>query len=318
MSHVGMGTQWEFERIGRAGYAYPPKPCGTVFWVDSGWEYPGNDDHDGLTKDSPLRTITEALSRCTDNMDDVILVKDAWQEATETWPILVDKKRVHIIGISGPQGQKVKMVPPPLGDTAAFDIRAAANTSEIAGFELGGGDTHGCIELANPMGVWIHDIWFGNALHLAGTTPLHGIYNPTGLNASSCRIERCRFFGSSGPGQGGISGNGIEDFATGAGAGGTFRNSEIVNNRFTCLAFAIHMLKPGDAVIEHNYIMCPADDVVGRGIYLQTATGCMMANNKAGFGVIDMTQNPYYDHEGTSNAWLCNQNGDSMTQPAHG
>lgn len=316
MSLIGMELLREIEKTGRATYAFPPKPLGEIFYVD---HFTGIDTRDGQNKDFPLKTITEALDRCVNNHGDVILVKEGWSEATENWPIEVNKTGVHIIGKSCMQGKYAALNPP--GPTAAFSVDSLGGGCEIAGFQLGGGDAHGCIELNNPMGLWIHDCWFGNQFHGLGT-PQDGIVNTMGGNAANVRIERCRFLGDA-FGEGGITRDGIRDVLTGSGVGDIFRNSEIVNNRFSGLITAINLKNPGDAIIEHNYINCGVDQAApanpAAGINLYGGIGLIIANNKAGRGSGGMTENPYYDDEATTtlNAWLCNQKDNAYTMPAH-
>lgn len=310
-SFVSMQVQRELEKIGRGGHAYPPKNMGQVFFVD---HFNGNNNYDGQHIDYPLLTITQALALCVAGRGDVILVKDAWSEATEGWPIVVNKSRVSIIGMSQGMGGKYVAILPP-GDTAAFSITTAGGGCEIAGFSLGGGDTHACIEFTPAvMDCYIHDMWFGNQFHMGGNSPQDGIRNSGIHNVSNLRIERCRFLGSTGAGRGGITRYGVYSTAGGL---DSWKNSEIVNNRFTCMTYAIRLTYANDFLIEHNYIMCPADDAVGRGIYLSSCGGGIIANNKAGDnGTADMTNNPYFDNTPADNAWLCNQNGVTYVFPA--
>lgn len=305
-SCVSMGTLRELEKTGRAGHAFPPKPMGEIFWVD---HFAGNNNYDGQNKTRPLRTITEALARCVNDRNDVILVKDCWDQ--EPGVINVNKTRVHIIGMALPTNPYPTLQA--IGDNPVFRLTGDGNICEIAGLALGGGSTSPCIELNNNMGSWFHDIWFG--WRGANQTPQDGIRNDAGFhNYQSLRVERCRFFGSLGAAIGTISRYGIYFPAAASNLG---HDAEFINNRFHCLDTAIRLTNGSDQVIEHNYIMCPSDDVVGRGIYINGGVGCIIANNKAGDnGIADMAFNPYYDVLGTLNAWLCNQNGHSYVFPA--
>lgn len=287
-----------------------PRIAANIFFVDG---FNGDNDNNGLSRDTPFLTITYALTQCDDGTDDVIFVMDAWN-TEPAYPIVVNKSRVHIIGLSNPQmgGKYVAMIP--VGDYAMFQIGYSGCGSEIAGFSLGGGATNPCIMLGPTtlMDAWIHDCWFGNQYHLGASVPQDGIRN-TGANATNTLIEGCRFFGSPGPGVGGITRYGVYNFSGGA----SFRNSAIVQNRFHCMSYAIYLTFATDFLVEHNYIMCPSDDAVGRGIYLNGATGGIIANNKAGDnGTADMTESPYYDDGAANNAWLCNQNGKTYVHPA--
>lgn len=59
----------------------------------------GNDGNSGLSIDDPLATLTKALSLCTDEGNDAIILLDFWAPTNETWPIAVDKSNVSIFGI---------------------------------------------------------------------------------------------------------------------------------------------------------------------------------------------------------------------------
>ncbi len=118
----------------------------------------GSNLNQGLTPYEPVKTLTYALSLCTANANDFIVVLGYPSAATgETWPIAVNKAKVHIIGTPS------QATPSPFfnapADTACFLV--SVNNVEIAGLELSCGATHGCIETSG--GVWkanIHDNYF--------------------------------------------------------------------------------------------------------------------------------------------------------------
>ncbi len=305
MSAISQHLQRELEILGRGSHAYPPKPMGEVFWVD---HFAGDNDHYGQNKDRPLQTITEALTRCVNDRDDLILVKDCWNVEPAT--ITVNKTRVHIIGMALPTGMYPTLTA--IGDTPIFTMPATGNNCEIAGLSLGGGNNNAGIELNNNMGSWIHDVWFGHVG--AGDTPQDGIRNDAGLhNYNSLLVERCKFFGSPGYGRGTLTRYGC--FFDASGYNG--QNAQFVNNRFFNLSYAIRIVYGIDQLIEHNYIMCPSDDAIGRAIYVHMGEGSIIANNKAcDDGVAAaMTNNPYYDALPARNAWLCNQEGIAWINP---
>ncbi|MBA7714439.1 hypothetical protein ES703_123462 [subsurface metagenome] len=301
MSHVGMATQRMLEMIGRAGYAYPTKPMGEVFFVD---HTNGDNDHDGQNKDSPLQTITEALTRCVDSRDDMILVLNCWDSEPDT--ITVNKRMVHIIGLGIQGGLGASL--PAIGDTPVFTLPAAGSKVEIAGFSIGGGNDCPGIELNNNYGSWIHNCWFGHVG--VGQTPRDGITNdvPAGNhNYNGIRIENCKFLGNhQGKGHGTLSRYGIHF----GGSGINGQDAHILNNRFMNCSYAIRIVYGLDQIIEHNYIKIPVDDAIGRGIYYHAGTGSLIVENKAtDDGADAMANAAFYDNQVANNAWLCNQEG---------
>lgn len=133
---------------------------GKVFWVngfsgsDTLWDgfRPTTDVHG----DGPLKTIEEALSRCTALEDDYILVL---RGGAEDHPIAVNVRRVHIIGITN------------IGTPQAFPgylsgahscITVNEEHVEIAGLQLLSDDSHPAIELLGTCwGLWVHHCSFG-------------------------------------------------------------------------------------------------------------------------------------------------------------
>lgn len=282
-----------------------PRTVGTVFFVDGS---NGDNDNDGLSQGTAFETITYALTQCTSGANDVIFCFNMWDQ--EPGVITVNKTDVHIFGVGLPTAPAAYL--PAIGDNPVFRLLSSGNGVEIAGFTLGGGDNNPGIEINNCYTAWLHDIWFGHVG--VGDTPQDGIRNDAGLhNYANLRVENCSFFGSAGEGSGTLTRYGIYFGASGING----QNAQFVNNRFFNLTYAIRIVYGLDQLVEHNYIMCPADDLVGRGIYFQVCTGAIVANNKAGDnGLADMTNNPYYDSQGAKNAWLCNQNGVTDVIPA--
>lgn len=73
------------------------QPLGKKFHVNG---LTGSDGYGGENKKSPMKTIKAALARCVNDRDDLIIVHDCWDQ--DTYPITIDKSRVHIIGVSVP------------------------------------------------------------------------------------------------------------------------------------------------------------------------------------------------------------------------
>jgi len=298
MSYLSMEALREIEKTGRAGHAYPPKPMGEIYWVD---HTNGLDTRDGQNKNLPLQTITEALTRCVNDNDDIILVKRCWNTEPDT--ITVNKRMVHIIGLGIQGGLGASL--PAMGDTPVFILPATGAKCEIAGFSIGGGDNNPGIELNNNYGSWIHHCWFGHVG--VGDTPRDGIANDAGAhNYNGVRIENCKFLGGHGVGHGTLTRYGI--FFDGTGING--QDAHILKNRLMNCAYGIRIVYGIDQIIEHNYIKIPVDDAIGRGIYYHMGVGSLIHNNKAtDDGVDAITNAAYYDNQPANNAWLCNQEG---------
>jgi len=71
--------------------AYPP-PASTTYYVN----YGGNDSASGLDPAEPLLTITEAVSKCTNDRHDTIVVMNYW--LNEDGPITINKRHVSVVG----------------------------------------------------------------------------------------------------------------------------------------------------------------------------------------------------------------------------
>jgi len=139
----------------------------TVFYVDSGHART-SDNNDGTDPDNPLATITHALVHCTTNANDFIIVRQI-TNALETFPISITKNRVHLLSTfyRYGHGPEIRAV----ADTAGIVLNA--DNVEIAGFEINGGNTAGCIE-AGAAATWGADIHH-NRFGWQATTPQDGI-----------------------------------------------------------------------------------------------------------------------------------------------
>ncbi len=147
-----------------------------VFFVD-GTSTVGNDAvrMQGQMPDAPLLTITKALDLCESGANDYVFVLDypSSGDAGETWPITIDKQRVHLIGLMNGLLPRFKIYSPyATEDTPAIRFSIKADDSsyaaycEIAGLILGTGSAssiRGAIEShhGGQWGHWIHDCAFG-------------------------------------------------------------------------------------------------------------------------------------------------------------
>jgi len=294
-----------------------PPAVGRVFFVQA---FTGDNGNKG-TADEPFATITYALSQCSDDRNDYIIVLDAWQEAM---PIAINKTRVHIIGLGTTPNHPYVMLNAS-ADTAIFTVTAASNNCEIAGFSFGGGATHAAIENVGgtPMGLYIHDCVFGHSF--AGNTPQDGIR--VGLNATNIRVEDCLFLGNEAEGGGTLTRDGIRFAGAGDPLGGAFKGNTFLGIPGVGLNIVSVAANSGGFIIENNKFFAEIADAKAAGwaITLQGAAivkGCFVCGNVASQTGDVTGNNPYRDLStgviGTClNGWTNNHAGEALsTGPA--
>jgi hypothetical protein len=169
-----------------------------IFFVDGSQ---GDDAALGLgqTPEAPLKSITKALSYCSDwsgitRSNEYIFVLGYYQASTEVWPIVINKSHVHIIGVynsyaSGPSWIQAT------GDKAAIEIATGADGLELANLEPGSKTGYPGIHVTGNAvwGVHIHHCRFGmengmvvnNGIMLGGSGNFSEMINWV--------IEDCRF-----------------------------------------------------------------------------------------------------------------------------
>jgi len=269
---------------------------GLVIYLDGN---AGADTNSGLTPDVPVATFLQALSLCTDWLDDTIVVIDYWSSGGEAWPIDVNKNCVHIIGVHGQGSTKVQVNPP--GDTACFSINA--ENVEISYLSCNAGATHGAIEwAASEWGAEIHHCWFGEM----GASQ-DGIRIDGGFDAVYAYIHHCRFgFGLTRNGiliqlnmtRGRISDNlfRTDNAAPQIHVDNTMAQGFILNN-----VFAVNANTAGGAITLD--VTCVSNTTID--------------GNRAFFGDTAMGNNPYLDSAaGGSNNWGLNYRDITATLPA--
>ena len=282
---------------------------GSTFFVDI---FAGDNANAGTDPTIPFQTLAYALTQCTNDRDDRIIIMDAWNEAT---PIAINISRVHILGLSA-NPERPYPVWTATGDTNIFTLSDACNSCEIAYMDFGGGATSAGIGMgvSTPMGVVIHHCTFGNGW-AGGDTPAYGILCPVAGNATGLAIVACQFRGTGGNAGGVITIDGIH-MTMGVNLGGRITNCILMG----CPGVAINMAVNGDSfVIAENIIACDAD-TQGSAITLSATTlGCLVTGNKAMFGDAagGMVQNPYLDLAAAgSNHWAANMKGAAFIDPA--
>ena len=270
----------------------------SVFFVNG---TTGNDSAGGFgqTPDLPLLTITKALSLCTSGKNDYIFILDYYQATGETFPINIAKSHIHIIGITNPAVPWPWVVP--ATDVATFTFDSYGAYGEIAGLELGAGESHGCIEpiTAGLWGWHIHDCRFGNT---NGAGALHGIFINTNRELLHSLIENCNF-GSL------ITGDGI-NVATGAGPN-SVRGTIIRNNIFRVAGIGINVVKTTadfdeGGILNNKFVL--SSDANGKGITFGTgAVGIVDGNVGMMTDGAAPTSNPFIG--GTTMIWGINYKG---------
>lgn len=310
--------QLEGAKMGSSSKQFARNNKGTVYFVNGGWDgvTTGNDVvNNGRTPLTAFLTITHALTQCVAGNDDYIYCFNVHNQEP-AFPVVVNVDNVHIIGIADPDGHLNELQPP--GNTACFEIPLVAggiSGIEIAGFNLGAGAAHGCIEVDGAAyGLWIHNCCFGHTWNCGGQD---GIWYIAMSCCQSNIIEDCWFWGNC-DGQGTLTQFGISAPAATA----HLRQCTIRNNYFSKLpSGAISLLGDVDnCVIEHNLIGC-GTDAVGNGINIGAfATGNLIAHNSAmrGRAAAQMASNPFQDlgAGAEDNDWMCNQKNITMVEPA--
>jgi hypothetical protein len=267
----------------------------TVFYVDSGHART-SDLNDGTDPDNPMTTITAALVRVTTNANDYIIVRQI-TNASETFPITITKNRVHLVSTFYRLGHGPEIRP--VADTAGIQLNA--DNVEIAGFEINGGNSAGCIQANAAGATWgadIHHCRFG----WQATTPQDGIRMTGAVDKPHWTIHDNWFNDK-------ISRDGIriEQNST---------RSEIWNNVFRCpTGIGINLVTLcTDIYAVHDNIFRVAAATQGDAISCNVnSLGCMFWGNQAMYLGAAPGANPYEDLG--ANHWGVNWTGDAVTYP---
>lgn len=275
--------------------------------------YPGNDSNDGLSYKTPLLTITAALAKCVDGQNDVIYIIDYWRPSGETWPILVNKKQVHIAGIAQ-YGLPYPAIHPAT-DVDAFQLGSSGQYGSISYLTIGGGSSCAGIEMGasgQVDGFHIHHNTFG---HSWFGTPLNAIRQAVGDSRGGYGnvIEDNLILGDLANCQGAITGNGFDFLSTTL----PWFEMTIRRNRFLGVAVGITCTHHHTSEITDNKFIC-ADAGDGEAIALLAASqGNMVDGNVAmNGGDAVMTQQPYVDVAATNkNHWGVNWTSNAVDLP---
>lgn len=271
------------------------KPRGKIFFVDGGSTGPTHNNNDGLSPYTPKQTLTAALALCTSGADDVVYVVNYGsngRNAEPSWPVIMSKDFVHLIGLLSTPSSKWPTVKP---DDDNHALEVTGQRVEIANLEVGGGATKAGIHVGSAGGIWgcyIHSVWFGVTGDTAGQD---GVFVETGEDAPFLEIDDCRF-GSAVTRYGVyINGNATKG-RIGSKYGNFFRSANI----------AVNVAGPaGLAGIQNNAFALPSD-TAGYAITMSaTSSGALVDGNRAAFKIAAMTNNPFRDLS-NANHWLVN------------
>lgn len=285
--------------------AYGP---GTVFYVDG---TSGLDTNNGLTRDTPLLTVTAALAKCTNSKGDVIQIlrnSPTSPPATETFPIAVNKANVTIRGILSPRGAMLS------------DSGIGSHTQNKACFEIGAHyvtieDLYiGVDNLGSNGGI----IEFNGTNSYFGTTirrctfdtqyiSAYGIYLP--YDQPYLLVEDCVF------GRADIAGFTTAGISIGNCTGGMIRRN--VFNGVTGVGINIGAGCGNLTVLDNRFLL--DTETEGDAITIALgAVGNVFDGNRGYFGnTNDPAANPFKDGSGASdNHWGLNYKGITATYPA--
>lgn len=280
---------------GMAGVVSRPPAIGRVFFVDTS----GLDTNNGIDPGTPFRTIDHAIGECENDRNDYIYVLDCWD--TDAYPIVIDKSRIHIIGVTVPS---MNLFPQLFGDTADI-FQLDASYVEIAGFGFVSIGAAGIITGATGGSYgWIHHCTFATA----ALSLLNGI-EISGAQMANMLIED-NMFGA---------------YITNDGLTGQFVNCIIRNNVFRSIdAICLNLGGVEIGAILNNYFFSPIVEALGVGWAIDLAAGAnggIIVGNRASQTGDITGANPYRDQSAVAvgaklNGWSDNWAGNTPQTPA--
>jgi hypothetical protein len=284
----------------------PMLGSGKVFYVNGESYGPtGNDNNEGTNPQYPLATITQAVANCRQRTNDWIFIQGFYQ--TDTFPITLNKRNIHLIGISPGGGFQGRALIDG-DDAAAFNTGSTGGGVEMAGLRMGSSDAaYPAINIASDTYfMWIHDCSFGK--YIAATD---GIYGASGCHMNGWTIEDC-WFGAY------LTDCGIEVTNV---VEPTVRNCIFSEIHGTCIKYGAGAV--GEIIRNYFYTPIAEAEADGWAITLNS-TSCtqgMIMDNFASQAGDDQGNNPYKDLSTGSlttctNGWCHNWAGETNTKPA--
>ncbi len=287
---------WAYFLNSVAGSAQPIK----IWYVDSNISTSGT----GTTPETAWKTIQEAITACTNSVDDWIFVMD-YSGGGAT--ITLDKSFVHIIGNANDAMYYPRIKPTGSG-VPGFTFADAGDRVEIAHLVIGASDqTAAAISFAGASGGaygnYIHDNVIGRD---SDAPALQGIYIPSGDAAPYLFIENNRFYGA--------GGTGIDAAGSAVRIAGNATRCRIIGNLIVDVgrtATPALWLDGGvtEPTIMDNRIKFDTDTGTGSAITLGASVDDgWISGNWANDGKDAPTNNPFVD-SGSTNGWSENYQG---------
>jgi hypothetical protein len=265
----------------------------------------------GTTPSTAFKTITEAITACSNSVDDWILVYD-YSGGGGT--ITINKAFVHLIG-NGANGAMNYPRIKPASAVVGIEITAAGDRVEIANFVIGGGDgTVAAIAIdtaagGGAYGVYIHDNVIGRD---SDAPALIGISVPTGGAAPYLKVENNRFIGAAGTG---IAAAGSAIKLVGNATRCQILNNKILDVGRTATPAIWLSGSVTEPTIVGNHIKTDTDTGTGSAITLSAnVDDGWISDNVACDGKDAPANNPFVDGAST-NGWGTNYTGKDVTLP---
>jgi hypothetical protein len=265
----------------------------------------------GTSPSTAFKTITEAITACSNSVDDWILVFD-YSGGGGT--ITINKAFVHLIG-NGANGAMNYPRIKPASAVVGIEITAAGDRVEIANFVIGGGDgTVAAIAIdtaggGGAYGVYIHDNVIGRD---SDAPALIGISVPTGGAAPYLKVENNRFIGAAGTG---IAAAGSAIKLVGNATRCQILNNKILDVGRTATPAIWLSGSVTEPTIVGNHIKTDTDTGTGSAITLSAnVDDGWISDNVANDGKDAPANNPFVDGAST-NGWGKNYTGKDVTLP---
>jgi hypothetical protein len=292
--------------------AVPALGNGKTFWVDTtSWGTGSDSATRGRNPNYPLATIEYAMTLCTANNNDYIIVLNGWDNDTTT--ISLDKQAVHIIGVNG-FNHRAPFVWLKIAGTGALPVFTLQGSNsancEIAGFTLSADASHPCITTAaggastQLVYAHIHHCSFGASIDAANVCQ-DGILQGADSGLDAVLVEDCTFGDE-------ITRDGIR-FTT-------FYQGLIRNCLFSnCGSIAIDAITGGAATgmpdVISNKFRAVHDKSEGWAITTVACGGGLITDNQATADFATGGNNPYLDHADL-NQWGVNWTWNAVAAPA--
>ena len=284
---------WAYFLQSVAGSAEPIK----IWYVDANISSSGT----GTTPETAFKTIQEAITACSNSVDDWIFVFD-YSGGGAT--ITMDKAFVHLIGNRGTAMPYPRIKP--ASAVAGITFAATGDRVEIAFLAIGGGDqtvpaiSFPVATAAGAYGVYIHDNVIGRDADVPAND---GIEIVSGGAAPYLRVENNRFYGVA---MSGCDQSGIE-------ISGNSTGGRIVGNYFADIGSSTHPAinlagSVGNMQIQDNRIAGNDDGSAGWAITLSSnCTNIFVDGNHAASSDAASDASAFLDSASDeANAWGIN------------